>query len=114
MTDREHSTVKQAGAEDTLAALGELENLLNRQTELVRQGQMRDVEALAKQASDLVERMSNCGIFESAEFADRRDDLERLYANLHLGLGAERAKTAEQLSQVRKGIKTVSTYRQNM
>lgn len=106
--------MKQVVTDDVLIALGELESLLARQTELARQGQDRDVETLAEQASDLVEHMSSLGMFESAEFADRRDDFERLYANLCLGLGAEREKTAEQLSQVRKGMKTVSTYRRNM
>ena len=114
MKDIDHTSGKQIASDEVLDAIGELESLLTRQADLVRQGRVREAETLAEQASELVERMGNSGMFESDEFAGRRDDLKRLYANLCLGLGAERAKTAEQLSQVRKGMKTVSTYRRNM
>ena len=114
MKDMDHSSMGQIAKDDVPGAICELEGLLTRQIDLVRQGQVREVETLAEQAGELVEHMSSSGMFKSAEFADRRDDFKRLYSNLCLGLGAERARTAEQLSQVRKGMKTVSTYRRNM
>ncbi len=114
MKDIDHSSIKQVMDDDVLEALGELEGLLARQADLVRQDRVREVEALAEQTSELVQRIKISGMFESAEFADRCDDFKRLYANLCLGLGAEKAKTAEQLSRVRKGMRTVSTYRRNM
>lgn len=114
MAKSEQSNVKQVTAEHIPAVLGELESLLLRQAELARQGHLREVETLAKQASELVERMDKSGVFESSEFVRRRGDFERIYTNLCLGFGAERAKIGEQLFRVRKGMKTVSTYRRNM
>lgn len=114
MENSEQHIMKQALAEDIPGQLREVEHLLIRQTELARQGRLRDVETLAEQTNDLVQQMRNSGVFESAEFAHRRDRLERLYVNLCLGLGAERAKSAKELSQVRKGMKTVNIYRRNM
>lgn len=114
MKDIDHSNAEQIAPDGVDETLDELEHLLMRQADLLRRGQMREVEAMAGRTGELVGRMEHAGVFASVEFSERRADFERLYSNLRLGLSAERAKTAEQLLRVRKGMKTVSAYRRNM
>jgi len=94
--------------------LDELQSLLGRQIKLARQSNIGDVEVLSKQAGSLVEKITQTGIFESAEFENRREQLGKLYKDLCLALTAQRAETGEKLSRVRKGKKTIETYRNSI
>jgi len=94
--------------------LDELQSLLEKQMELARKGNINEIEALSKQASSLVGKITRSGILESAEFRSRREQLRKLYQNLCLALAAQKAETAEKLSQVRRGKKTIEVYRKNV
>jgi hypothetical protein len=53
------------------------------------------------------------GILGLPEFEDRRRKLHQLYNSLRLALTAQKADVAEKLSLVRRGKKTLGTYRSN-
>ena len=94
--------------------LDELQSLLEKQIELAQQGNISDVELLSKQASFLVEKIVQKGILESAEFESRREQLQKLYEQLCLAVTAHKADVFKDLSRVRKGRKTIETYRRNV
>jgi len=94
--------------------LNELQSLLEKQIELARKGKINEIEVLSKQAGSLVGEIARSVVFESAEFRSRREQLRKLYQNLCLALAAQQAETAEKLSQVRRGKKTIEVYRNNV
>jgi hypothetical protein len=87
-----------------------LENLLERQIQLVQQGNISGVTTLSEQADSLVQEMAQAGILELTEFENRRERLQKLYERVNLALAAEKADTAARLSRVRKGKKLLGTY----
>ena len=94
--------------------LDELQSLLEKQIKLAQQGNISGVEVLSKQASSLVRKIAQSGVLESSEFKSQREQLRKLYQDLCLALTAQQAETAEELSRVRKGKKTIATYRGNI
>jgi len=94
--------------------LDDLQSLLEKQIELARQGNISDVEALSKQANSLVEEIARTGILGRVEFKNRRERLQELCGSLCLAITAQQADTAERLGRVRKGKKTIQTYRSNI
>jgi len=94
--------------------LDDLQSLLEKQIELVQQGNISGVEILSKQASSLVVEIAQTGILELREFKNRREQLQKLYDSLLLAITAQRADISEKLSRVRKGKKTVGIYRSNI
>ncbi len=100
--------------DEQIHLLDELQNLLEKQIELARQGNINEIEVLSKQASSLVGEIARSGVLESSEFKSQREQLRKLYHDLCLALTAQQAETAEELSRVRKGKKTIATYRGNI
>ncbi len=94
--------------------LNELQSLLEKQIELARQSNINGIEVLSKQASPLVEEIARSVVLESSEFKSQREQLRKLYQDLCLALTVQQAETAEELSRVRKGKKTIETYRSNI
>ena len=100
--------------DEQINLLDELQSLLEKQMELARKGNINEIEVLSKQAGSLVGEIERSEVFESAEFRSRREQLRKLYQNLCLALAAQQAETAEKLSQVRRGKKTIEVYRNNV
>jgi len=98
------------------AGLDELQTLLEKQIKLARQGNAagRRIEVLSKQADSLTAKIVQSGILESNEFENRRRALKKLYDTLHLELTAQKADVSEKISQLRRGKKTVQTYRRHI
>ncbi len=94
--------------------LNELQSLLEKQIELARQGNINEIEVLSKQASSLAGEITRSGVLESSEFKSQHEQLRKLYQDLCLALTAQQVETAEELSRVRKGKKTIETYRNNI
>ena len=94
--------------------LNELQSLLEKQIELARQGNINEIEVLSKQAGSLVGKIVRPGVFESSEFKSQHEQLRKLYQDLCLALTTQQVETAEELSRVRKGKKTIETYRSNI
>ena len=94
--------------------LDELQSLLEKQIEFARQGKFNEVEDLSEQAGSLVTKISRSRFLESSEFKSQNEQLRKLYHDLCLALTAQQVETAEELSRVRKGKKTIETYRSNI
>jgi hypothetical protein len=94
--------------------LNELQSLLEKQIELARQGHINEIEVLSKQAGSLVGKIARSRVLESSEFESQNDQLRKLYQDLCLALTTQQVETAEELSRVRKGKKTIETYRSNI
>jgi hypothetical protein len=99
---------------DRINLLDELQVLLERQIELARQGRLGEFEALSRQADALVGKIIQTGTLDPSEaFCDvgRRKQLKRLYEDLCLTITAQKAGVCENISQVRKGKRTIQAYR---
>ena len=103
--------------DDQIHLLDELQVLLEKQIELARQGSIRDVGILSERGVWLVEKIAQTGILDQADPAlngGRREQLRKLYEDLCLAITAQKADVSEKLSRVRKGKKTVQTYRSHI
>ena len=87
--------------------LDELQILLEKQIEFARQGNINEIEVLSKQASSLVGKIARSGVLESSEYKSQHEQLRKLYQDLCLALTTQQVETAEELSRVRKGKKTI-------
>ena len=94
--------------------LDDLQSLLEKQIELVKQGNISEMEPLRKRADSLINKIAKEGSLELAEFENRREKLQKSYEELCLALTAQKADVSEKLKRVRKGRKTVETYRRNI
>lgn len=94
--------------------LDDLQSLLEKQIELAHKGNIAEAELLSKQADGLVGEIAQTGLLEREANSDRRELLRRLYEELRLTIATQRAAVAEKLIQVRKGKKTIQTYRSNI
>ena len=96
--------------------LDDLQSLLEKQIELAQQGNAAGsrLETLNEQTDSLIGQIVLTGTLESTEFKKRQGQLQELYKELCLALTAAKADTAEKISQVRKGRKTVGTYRNSI
>jgi phosphoribosylaminoimidazole carboxylase (NCAIR synthetase) len=96
--------------------LDELQNLLEQQLELARQGNStgKQIEILGKRADCLVKKITQTEFLELPEYEKQKKKLKRLYKVLHITIEAQKAETSQKLSQVRNGKKIVGTYRSNI
>jgi hypothetical protein len=100
-------------ADEPLHLLDDLQSLLEKQTKLAQRGNIGDVELLSKQASSIVGKIAQAGILQSPKFKNQRGQLRKLYEELCLTITAQEADITEKLNHVRKGRKTIRTYRSN-
>ncbi len=96
--------------------LDDLQSLLEKQIELAQQGNAAGsrLETLNEQTDSLIGQIVQTGTIESTEFKKRQKHLQKLYKELCLALTAAKADTAEKITHVRKGRKTIGTYRNNI
>lgn len=97
--------------------LDELQTLLEKQVEMARQGNIRDVEVLCEQAGSVVEKIVQTQILDPAESIfnrKRREQLQKLYEDLCLAITDQKAEVSKELNRVRKGKKTIQTYRNHI
>ncbi len=98
--------------------LDELQTLLEKQAEMARQGNIKDVEVLCKQAGSLSEKIAHTGILNQEDDPvfnnGRREKLQKLYEKLCLAITDQKAEVSKELRRVRKGKKTIQTYRSHI
>ncbi len=103
--------------DDQIHLLDELQVLLEKQIELARQGNIKDVGILSERGAWLVEKIAQTGILDPAPRrggGGRREKLRKLYEDLCLAITAQKADVSEKLSRVRKGKKTIQIYRSHI
>ena len=91
-----------------------LENILTRQLEKVRSYDLDGAMLLAEEANDLAANIGREKILERPDYADERWRIKRLYKDICLILASERQEVAEKLQQIRKGIKALGVYGDNL
>ena len=100
-------------ADEQTHLLDNLQSLLEKQIEMARKGNFRRVEALAEQASSIVEKIVKIKPFGHPEFDGWRKHLLKLYKKLELTLAAGKDSVAKQLRQAGNTRKTLKAYRNN-
>ena len=96
--------------------LDELQNLLEQQILLVHQGNSAGerFEALSSRTDFLVWEIAEMKVLERDEMKDRRTQLKKSYDKLRFALTAQKDDVTDKLSQIRRGRKTIGTYRDNI
>jgi len=74
-------SINKAGvvSEEQASLCDELQNLLEKQIEMIQRGDISEVESLSEETSSLVERCAHSGILERAGFENQRGKLKKLY-----------------------------------
>jgi len=90
--------------------INDLQALLEKQIEMAHKGNVTGVESLSKQANSLIEKCTQSNILKHPDLKNQHEKLKKLYEQLSLAIAAQKAETAEQLSRIRKGRKTLSVY----
>lgn len=90
--------------------LDKLQSVLQKQIELARQSDVSEVETLVEQAGLLMEEISDLKILELPEYKNYREKFQKLYKKLCLILAEQKDGIAGELSQIRKGRKTIKAY----
>ena len=103
-------------SEEKAELLNELENLLEQQIELIHKGDSagKKIDNLSERINVLVEKIRKTGIPELAQFKKKKEKLKKLYDCLFMAISAQKDETQQQLNRVRKGKKTIVTYRGNI
>jgi DNA-binding ferritin-like protein len=96
--------------------LKELQSLLQEQIELVQHGSSTGerIKMLSTQADSIVQKIVQAGIHKRPEFENQWKQLHELYDSLYLSMTCQKAEVSDKLNQVRRGRKTVGTYRSNI
>ncbi len=99
---------------DQANLLDDLQELLKKQIASARNGCIGSVESMSRQADVLVRKIAQMGFLNQPDFEARRKRIQKLYNDLCLAITAEKDQTEQSLSRIRKGKKTVATYRNNI
>jgi hypothetical protein len=91
-----------------------LENILTRQLEKVRRYDLDGAMELAEEANDMAIGIGREKILDRPDYADERWRIKRLYKDLCLIIATEREEVSQKLKQIRKGIKALGVYGDNM
>jgi hypothetical protein len=94
--------------------LDDLKSLLEKQIELVHKANIAEAESLSERADALVVEIAQTRLLEHEVNSERREQLRRLYEKLRLTIATQKAGVAEKLAKVRKGKRTIGTYRSSV
>ena len=97
-----------------IGLLNELQELLDEQNDLARQGKLSGVENLCERTNEIVEEFSRSGMLKSGKFLAEIKRLEKAYRSLMLTLTNQRDEIGKELDRIRKGRKTIGVYRDSI
>jgi hypothetical protein len=111
-----HTNTIEAAHQEDIVLLNKLTKVLEEQINVIHNSDMtgRKVEALAEQTQVLVNEIAQKHLLDLKQFKEQREHLQRLYNNLSLAIIARKGETENHLNKIRKGRKTIGTYRVNI
>ncbi|MEJ2647039.1 MAG: hypothetical protein P8016_01365 [Sedimentisphaerales bacterium] len=109
------STIEAPGKDDIIL-LDRLTKLLEEQINTIHHSDIggKKVEYLAEKAQDVVKEISQKHLLDLEQLTERREQIRGLYISLNLAIIARKDETEKQLNQIRKGRKSLVTYRSNI
>ena len=96
--------------EERKAILDELTGLLNRQLSAARRGGFSETEQLSRKINDLALRIGPDDNPDS-ETAEKIKKIKKMFEQMEIILSAQTVETADELSNIRKGRKTIRAYK---
>lgn len=90
--------------------LDRLQELLERQLALVRQGRLDAALELCEQTEKYVRQIAETRSAQTCSATDREERVKRLYEDLCLALMAQRAEVSDALDTLRQGRRVLDAY----
>ncbi len=90
--------------------LDRLQELLERQLALVRQGRLDEARALCAQTEQYVRQIAEARAAEPCSATERGERVQRLYEDLCLALTAQRTEVSDALDALRQGRRVLDAY----
>ncbi len=104
------NTVMPEGSAGSVTMLGRLQELLQRQLALVRQGHLAAAVALFEETDQCVRHIADTRGLEVQRATEQWQGIERLYQELSVALTAQRAEVSAALDTMRRGKQVLQTY----
>ncbi len=100
--------------ENISLVLEEIEQLINEQLQLIKQGDDSKIHGLAIKAENLMQQVKNSGILGQENFQLQRERLAKKYEQLCLVFAARKDKVRQEMNKIRKFKSTIGAYRKNV
>ncbi|MBN1974920.1 MAG: hypothetical protein JW787_14865 [Sedimentisphaerales bacterium] len=102
--------------QENIILLDKLVCLLQEQLNVINRSDVtgKQSEILAGQTQTLVDEIAGKRLLDSEQFKTQRENIEKLYKNLSVAVMARKNETENHLNHIRKGKKTLGTYRNNI
>ncbi len=84
--------------------------LLEKQTAMAIQGDLAGVEALMPNAENLMQKIAQLRVTDSASLTERKNKLQNMYKKLSLIITSSKDETFAELAKVRKNKKIMHAY----
>ena len=91
-----------------------LEHILTRQLEKLRKYDLDGAMNLAHEVNDIAANVGKKAILDRPEYEAQRKRIHQLYKEIGLVIASERQEVSEKVRQIRKGLKALGHYRENM
>ncbi len=88
-----------------------LVNLLERQIEFARRGNIAKVQKLAVECEPLAAMIAKAGLLDRPEYDGMKKKLNELYIQLQLMLSTKKEEVSEQINMTNKHKRTLAVYR---
>ncbi|MBN2312936.1 MAG: hypothetical protein JXM79_03335 [Sedimentisphaerales bacterium] len=115
-TNRKSTNNIETATVEGLRLMYDLQDLLEQLLRLARQGDSTNEQfgSLTNKAGSLVDKVKRIGILDVPELRYRHEQIRKQYEGLCLIVAAQKANTSREINQIKRGRKTLETYRKNM
>ena len=114
MKDRMTPAEKKCEEIGQAESLKKLQEVLEKQIELVRSDNYSELEDVSQQAQVLVEQLVQAGITDRPEFDAQKQQLSRLYNQLLLSVSSRKSQIGKDLSRFRLAGSVLKRYQENL
>jgi hypothetical protein len=115
-TNRKSTNNLETVPAEGLRLMYDLQDLLERLLRMARHGDSTNEQfgSLTNQAGSLVDKVTRIGILDIPELHYRREQIRKQYEDLCLIVAAQKANTSKEINHIKRGRKTLETYRKTM
>lgn len=92
----------------------DMRDMLAKQTAMAIQGDMDGVEALLSDTENLMQKIAELKVTDSASLMDKKNELQRMYEKLILIIAGHKNETFQELTKTRKSKAVLGVYKKDI